>query len=211
MGMPSREATRAVGKVTNALKKGTLVRGTTCEVCGVTSGELVERKDKELADAIEKFRLYGWTVYAQGSSHSACMMVAHHWNGYDNPLDVWWICRSCNRKLQHKHDGSLTLELAKFYVKNFAPVPLAFAPTHEEILEAFHWGRHSMAVAGGACSAYRVWLDDVRLCMCQTTTMRDLCDKPDAAIRLIKDGKVATVAGSDVDQVRMAVSREVVK
>ena len=68
-----------------------------------------------------------------------------------------------------------------------------------------------MAVSGGACSAYRVWLDDVKLCFSPTTTMRDLCDKPDAAIRLIKDGKVATVAGSDVDTVRMAFSREVQK
>ena len=68
-----------------------------------------------------------------------------------------------------------------------------------------------MAVAGGACSAYRMWLDDVRLCMCQTMTMRDLCDKPDAAIHIIRKGGVATVAGSDVDTVRMAFSREVVK
>jgi len=48
--------------------------------------------------------------------------------------------------------------------------------------------------------------------MCQTTAMRDLCDKPDVAIRMIRDGKVATVSGADVDTVRMAFSRaEVVK
>ena len=68
-----------------------------------------------------------------------------------------------------------------------------------------------MAVAGNAIHAYRCWLDDGRLTMCPTTTLRDLCDKPDDAIRLIREGKVATVAGSDVDTVRMAFSREVVK
>ena len=49
--------------------------------------------------------------------HPQKSIVAHHWNGYDHPLDVWWICRSCNRFLAGKHDGSLTLEQAKQYVK----------------------------------------------------------------------------------------------
>ena len=39
-------------------------------------------------------------------------LVAHHYRGYDHPLDVWWVCRSCNKSLR-AHDGSLTLEQAK--------------------------------------------------------------------------------------------------
>ena len=53
-----------------------------------------------------------------------------------------------------------------------------------------------MAVSGSTTSAYRVWLDDVQLCFSPTTTMRDLCDKPDAAIHIIRKGGVATVAGA---------------
>lgn len=44
-------------------------------------------------------------------------IVGHHWNGYDDPLNVFWVCRSCNRFLAHKHDGSLNLEQAKTYVR----------------------------------------------------------------------------------------------
>lgn len=44
-------------------------------------------------------------------------IVGHHWNGYDDPLNVFWVCRSCNRFLAHKHDGSLNLEQAKLYVR----------------------------------------------------------------------------------------------
>jgi len=40
-------------------------------------------------------------------------LEAHHWRGYEYPLDVWWVCRSCNRKLSHRHDGSLTIEEAR--------------------------------------------------------------------------------------------------
>jgi hypothetical protein len=40
-------------------------------------------------------------------------LVAHHYNGYDNYLDIWWICRRCNYKLVGKHDGSLTIEDAR--------------------------------------------------------------------------------------------------
>ncbi len=44
------------------------------------------------------------------------LIMAHHWQGYDTPLVVWWICRSCNRMLAGKHDGSLTINEAKNYV-----------------------------------------------------------------------------------------------
>lgn len=39
-------------------------------------------------------------------------LVAHHWHGYNHPLDVWWVCRPCNKFLR-AHDGSLTIEQAK--------------------------------------------------------------------------------------------------
>ena len=25
---------------------------------------------------------------------------AHHWNGYDAHLDVWWVCHQCNTRLK---------------------------------------------------------------------------------------------------------------
>lgn len=36
----------------------------------------------------------------------------HHWRGYEYPLDVWWVCSSCNRLLTC-HDGSVSLEEAR--------------------------------------------------------------------------------------------------
>ena len=39
-------------------------------------------------------------------------LLAHHWNGYNNPLDAWWICHPCH-KLFPNHDGSVSLEQAK--------------------------------------------------------------------------------------------------
>lgn len=43
-------------------------------------------------------------------------LVAHHWRGYDHPLDVWWICHPCHKKFP-KHDGSVTLERPRERVK----------------------------------------------------------------------------------------------
>ena len=39
---------------------------------------------------------------------------AHHWNGYDNPLDVWWLCFSCHGRLRGViyHIGIFTKEKA---------------------------------------------------------------------------------------------------
>lgn len=44
--------------------------------------------------------------------------VAHHWNGYDNPLDIWWICYQCNAILRgpHFHSGIVTKEEAISYI-----------------------------------------------------------------------------------------------
>ena len=68
-----------------------------------------------------------------------------------------------------------------------------------------------MAIAGSVVHAYRCWLEDGKLRMIPTSMLRDMCEQSEIAILMIRSGLVATVAGSDVDQVRMAVSREVVK
>ncbi len=68
-----------------------------------------------------------------------------------------------------------------------------------------------MAVAGSVVHAYRCWLEDGKLRMIPTSMLRDMCEAPDVAILMIRSGLVATVAGSDVDQVRMAVTKEIAK
>ena len=68
-----------------------------------------------------------------------------------------------------------------------------------------------MAVAGNAVHAYRCWLEDGKLKMQPTSTLRDLCDAVDYAVLLIRAGDMATVAGSDVDAVRMAITKEMQK
>lgn len=40
----------------------------------------------------------------------------HHWKGYDYPVEVWWVCPTCNVYLD-RHDGSLTINEAKSYVE----------------------------------------------------------------------------------------------
>ena len=68
-----------------------------------------------------------------------------------------------------------------------------------------------MAVAGSVVHAFRCWLEEGRLRMIPTSMLRDMCEAPDVAILMIRSGLVATVAGSDVDQVRMAVTKEIAK
>lgn len=48
------------------------------------------------------------------------LIVGHHWNGYDNPLDVWFICFNCNSKLRgpNFHDGSVSKDEALAYIHN---------------------------------------------------------------------------------------------
>lgn len=68
-----------------------------------------------------------------------------------------------------------------------------------------------MAIAGNAVHAYRCFLEDGKLRMIPTSMLRDMCEAPDVAILMIRSGLVATVAGSDVDQVRMQVTKEMQK
>lgn len=68
-----------------------------------------------------------------------------------------------------------------------------------------------MAVAGSVVHAFRCWLEEGRLRMIPTSMLRDMCEAPDVAILMIRSGLAATVAGSDVDQVRMQVTKEIAK
>ena len=68
-----------------------------------------------------------------------------------------------------------------------------------------------MAVAGSVVHAFRCWLEEGRLRMIPTSMLRDMCEAPDIAILMIRSGLAATVAGSDVDQVRMQVTKELQK
>ena len=68
-----------------------------------------------------------------------------------------------------------------------------------------------MAVSGSVVHAYRCWLEDGKLKMQPTSTLRDLCDAVDHAVLLIRAGDMAVVAGSDVDAVRMQVTKEMQK
>ena len=65
-----------------------------------------------------------------------------------------------------------------------------------------------MAVAGSVVHAFRCWLEEGRLRMIPTSMLRDMCEAPDVAILMIRSGLAATVAGSDVDEVRRMVTKE---
>ena len=82
-----RNRSSAMKFVERAIKNGEMVRPEQCEVCTSIPAK-----------------------------HVAHAIVAHHWRGYDFPLSIWWVCRSCNRFLAHKHDGSLNMQEAKKYV-----------------------------------------------------------------------------------------------
>lgn len=75
-----------MSKVNMAVKNGMIVKPVACEICGHDpSKQTVDRWGFPLAKPIG--------------------LVAHHYLGYHHPTDVWWVCRSCNAKLAHCHDG----------------------------------------------------------------------------------------------------------
>lgn len=81
----------AVRIFTEALGKSELSRPDACELCGnIPNKENAQRS----------------------------LIVAHHWNGYDKPLDIWWICRRCNYLLMGPefHNGSISKEQARAIV-----------------------------------------------------------------------------------------------
>ena len=65
-----------------------------------------------------------------------------------------------------------------------------------------------MAVAGGACSAYRLSMKDGQLMTKATSYMRSECHTPAQAIGLLAQGKEAIVAGSDMAAIGAAVRKE---
>lgn len=81
---------RARALVHVAVKRGELVRPTACQLCGAQPGSAVHRDDD--------------------IPHP--LIGAHHWRGYDYPLDVWWLCTPCNAAFKGRHDGSVTFEQA---------------------------------------------------------------------------------------------------
>jgi hypothetical protein len=87
----------AVRRVERALAKGTLTRATACQLC--------DRTEPEIRSYIEQRR--------GACKQTRSVIQAHHHNGYDNPLDVWWICTECNGMLWHRHDGSMALAEAR--------------------------------------------------------------------------------------------------
>lgn len=89
-----------------AIKRGELSRGEQCQICGKKP-------------------------HSNGDVHT---IVGHHWKGYDYPLLVWWICRSCNRFLL-VHDGSLCLEEARVYVKKKQWAKLGYLLSDERARE----------------------------------------------------------------------------
>lgn len=70
---------------------------------------------------VQKLRRQGMVPAACeicGDSYDKC--VAHHWNGYDNPADVWWICHSCNTSLSGPewHSGLLAKDEVRALFQN---------------------------------------------------------------------------------------------
>jgi protein-arginine kinase activator protein McsA len=88
---------KARAQVHAKLRRGEWTRPTVCQTCG---------RD------VEKGATKTWHT---DKRHK--MTVAHHWNGWDHPLDVWWICYRCNTVLARCHDGTITLEQAKGVVR----------------------------------------------------------------------------------------------
>lgn len=91
----------AMWEVTKALSKGQLVRPTCCELCGKEPG-------------YTRFTRYS-PIFKRMLDVLRPKIVAHHANGYDHPLDVWWICQHCNSKLRgyKYHCGLVTREQAR--------------------------------------------------------------------------------------------------
>lgn len=96
-----KQRANARSRVAVALRSGKLAKPAVCELCGYDS---LRRDDPS---------------YTPSYLHPR--IVAHHWRGYDHPLDVWWICASCNTKLTGRHDGTLSKEQAREMVGQYSP------------------------------------------------------------------------------------------
>lgn len=70
-----------------------------------------------------------------------------------------------------------------------------------------------MAIAGGACSAYQVRVQDRQLQVVRSTTsLRSMCTGVEEAMLRLSRGEMVTVAGSDITELRrqvdLAIGRE---
>lgn len=94
----NRLKSKSQNAVTRAVKDGVLIRPTVCELCGDAPGKLLIRRYKR-----NEYRT---------------LIVAHHANGYESPLDVWWICHACNQRMKgyQFHSGRFTREQAREYL-----------------------------------------------------------------------------------------------
>ena len=88
--------------IRRAIENGLLVRPSRCELC----------KSKPTPQKINCI---------DGRILNKSGIMAHHYNGYDKPLDVWWVCHSCNSKMRGErfHSGIMTLEDARKNLKEY--------------------------------------------------------------------------------------------
>jgi hypothetical protein len=106
------KAITASRRVERALAAGILIRPDHCEVCN--------RSESAIREYIAQRR---------GScKQSRSVIGAHHHAGYEDPLNVWWVCTECNGMLWDRHDSSLTLAQAQelYHLRHLeAPLHLA--------------------------------------------------------------------------------------
>lgn len=96
-----RSQSSAIKFVERAIRAGEMTRADQCEICT-----------------------------SKPTDYKVPAIVAHHFNGYDDPLNIWWVCRSCNGMLD-VHDGSLNLEQAKRYIKKRQLAKLGYLSIEE--------------------------------------------------------------------------------
>jgi hypothetical protein len=65
-----------------------------------------------------------------------------------------------------------------------------------------------MAIAGGACSAYRCRVIDGELVVMPTTTLRTLCVKLQDAVDALSRGEWVLLAGGDMAELRTLLGAE---
>lgn len=87
-----REKYNAHVLVSKAIRRGEMVPPSVCSVCGI--------------DVVQYHLKY------DGSNipHANPKIVAHHWRGYAYPLDIWWVCTSCNYHLPHDGESLDTVK-----------------------------------------------------------------------------------------------------
>ncbi len=68
-----------------------------------------------------------------------------------------------------------------------------------------------MAVAGGACSAYRCRVEEDYLYAASTTTLRTLCVDVATAVERLSRGETVIVQGSDMAKLREELDKAFVR